>query len=743
MFRRPTEDDNPDNVWQPLWNAIQDIQANGSDGERFDELYRRAYTTLFHGQGAILYGGLREAVVEQLVNNVRPRIVASAQDTFLQTLNSAWNEHQAKMKVIDHFALHMDSVYVPQNEEHSVYNLGRVIFRDEIARHVDIRDTLRDALLHMINRERMGENVDRVLIKDTCEMLGKLGIDNSVYEQDFERPFLAQTASFYALESEKHLAKMTAIAYVDMAEQRISEEVELAKECLSVSTQRLIRHVVYEELVANHVKKIVDMEGSGVVHMLVHKQVEELARMFRLLSHTKNGLETFLDRANTYVRELGRSIMTEDGDETDSLCIVKKLLDLKDQFDHLLHSSFNGERLVKQMIDANFEYFLSLNRKSPEHLALFVDDILSNSIKEMTRHQREQLLDKTVAIFRFLKDKDLFESYYREHLCKRLLLNEGVSEDAEKSMIFKLKAQCGRMFTSKLEAVLNDVAISNTMTAQFKTILASCEIDLHELDLNVRLLTKGSWPVPAVTQQIKIPAAPRGVFETFRLFYMAKHKARKLTLQPQFGSAELSVFDEDNELSMYSASPHRSCDAHTYTILVSTYQMCVLMLFNDLERIPFEDIAYKTGIPEEDLVNVLLSLSAGKSNERVLVKEPEANDIKRGQVFAVNHSFAPESRQVKIVLLAAQRKNEANRNEAVAENVISGELRFQLDAAIVRVMKKHRKLSYNELVPEVISLLRIGFIPSPHEIKKRIEAMEKREYIKRALDDEDVYTYVP
>lgn len=50
----------------------------------------------------------------------------------------------------------------------------------------------------MVMRERRGEKVDRISIKNACQMLMVLGINSrSVYEEDFERPFLQQSAEFY------------------------------------------------------------------------------------------------------------------------------------------------------------------------------------------------------------------------------------------------------------------------------------------------------------------------------------------------------------------------------------------------------------------------------------------------------------------------------------------------------------------------------------------------------------------
>lgn len=57
---------------------------------------------------------------------------------------------------------------------------------------------MRETLLGMVARERRGEIVDRIAIKNACIMLMRLGINSrQVYEEDFERPFLQQSVEFY------------------------------------------------------------------------------------------------------------------------------------------------------------------------------------------------------------------------------------------------------------------------------------------------------------------------------------------------------------------------------------------------------------------------------------------------------------------------------------------------------------------------------------------------------------------
>lgn len=55
--------------------------------------------------------------------------------------------------------------------------------------------------MEMVVRERKGEVADKLSVRAACQMLMVLGIDSrAVYEEDFERPFLSQSAEFYRVQ---------------------------------------------------------------------------------------------------------------------------------------------------------------------------------------------------------------------------------------------------------------------------------------------------------------------------------------------------------------------------------------------------------------------------------------------------------------------------------------------------------------------------------------------------------------
>uniref|UniRef100_A0A672PAC7 Cullin-3-like n=1 Tax=Sinocyclocheilus grahami TaxID=75366 RepID=A0A672PAC7_SINGR len=651
------------NIWDLLKNAIQEIQRKNNSGLSFEELYRNAYTMVLHKHGEKLYTGLREVVTEHLINKVRDDVLNSLNNNFLQTLNQAWNDHQTAMVMIRDILMYMDRVYVQQNNVENVYNLGLIIFRDQVVRYGCVRDHLKQTLLDMIARERRGEVVDRGAIRNACQMLMILGLEGrSVYEEDFEAPFLEMSAEFFQMESQKFLAENSASVYIKKVEARINEEIERVIHCLDKTTEEPIVKVVERELISKHMKTIVEMENSGLVHMLKNGKTEDLACMYKLFSRVPNGLKTMCECMSSYLREQGKALVSEEGEGKNPVDYIQGLLDLKSRFDRFLQESFNNDRLFKQTIAGDFEYFLNLNSRSPEYLSLFIDDKLKKGVKGFRQH------------------------------------------------------------------------------------LTSTGVSLGGVDLTVRVLTTGYWPTQSATPKCSIPPSPRHAFEVFRRFYLAKHSGRQLTLQHHMGSADLNAtfygpIKKEDGSDMVGGAQVTGSNARKHILQVSTFQMTILMLFNNREKSTFEEIQQETDIPERELVRALQSLACGKPTQRVLTKEPKSKEIESGHVFTVNDQFTSRLHRVKIQTVAAK-QGESDPERKETRQKVDDDRKHEIEAAIVRIMKSRKKMQHNVLVAEVTQQLRARFLPSPVVIKKRIEGLIEREYLARTPEDRKVYTYV-
>ena len=116
---------------------------------------------VLHKHGEKLYTGTRDVVTEHLVEKVRQDVIDSLINNFLTTLNAAWEDHRTAMVMIRDILMYMDRVYVSVQKLEPIYNLGVILFRDNVVRYGPIRDHLRQTLLEMVGKERRGEVVDK------------------------------------------------------------------------------------------------------------------------------------------------------------------------------------------------------------------------------------------------------------------------------------------------------------------------------------------------------------------------------------------------------------------------------------------------------------------------------------------------------------------------------------------------------------------------------------------------------
>lgn len=80
-----------------------------------------------------------------------------------------------------------------------------------------------------------------------------------------------------------------------------------------------------------------------------------------------------------------------------------------------------------------------------------------------------------MTVFKYIEDKDVFQKFYSKTLARRLVNNQSSSEDAEASMISKLKEACGFEYTAKLQRMFQDVNSTRELNAKFLNYLQSQE----------------------------------------------------------------------------------------------------------------------------------------------------------------------------------------------------------------------------------------------------------------------------
>ena len=222
--------------------------------------------------------------------------------------------------------------------------------------------------------------------------------------------------------------------------------------------------------------------------------------------------------------------------------LVKDLIALHKRCESFVVNQFNQHPSFERALTRAFEEIMNTdvgNLPNAEYIASFCDRILKKGGDRLTDAEVEIQLTNCVQLFSYLNDKDLFSDIYRNLLSKRLLNNKSANDDAEKSMISKLKLKCGAQFTSKLEGMRNDLLQGKDHVNRFLDFDKS-SYNIESIDFNVQVLTTGFWP-KTIETKLQLPKIMQSCVDAFTEYYNKNTEARKLTFVPSLGSCTVTM----------------------------------------------------------------------------------------------------------------------------------------------------------------------------------------------------------
>ncbi|KAJ3077130.1 hypothetical protein HK102_005291 [Quaeritorhiza haematococci] len=718
--------------------------------------------------GADLYNNLREFLRKHLME-----MLGTSEQYFDEPLlafyTKQWNRYTMASTLVHHIFRYLNRHWVKReiDEGHrniyDIYTLSLVSWRDHL--FMSVQQNVMNAVLKLIERQRNGETIDTGLIKNVVESFVSLGLDENdatkstleVYRQYFEHPFVSATESYYKAESEKFISENTITDYMKKAESRLIEEENRVQLYLHASTHKPLVTTCETVLIKNHTGPI----QEEFQNLLDQDKIEDLSRMYGLLSRVPDGLEKLRMIFETHVRRQGLSAIEkvaeaaassnsadkgddeeeekpaakkkgkagEKSDAVDPKVYVDALLSVHKKYSDLVNVAFRGEAGFVASLDKACREFVNRNRvckagssKSPELLARFCDALLRKSSKVAEEGEVEDVLNSIMTVFKYVEDKDVFQKFYSKMLAKRLVNATSASDDAEASMISKLKEACGFEYTSKLQRMFTDMGISKDLNDSFREQMERTHEKDELLDFNILVLGTASWPLTAPSSGFNIPDDLLKTYERFQTFYQVKHNGRKLNWLFQLSKGELKT-------SYLKASKTG------YTFQVSTYQMGILLQYNNATSYTWEELLQSTALTPEVLQGQLGILVKAK----VLQVQDGASVGSEGSKYDLNFDF--KSKKIRVNLNMPV-KSEQKAETEETHKTVEEDRKLLIQAAIVRIMKTRKVLKHVTLMNEVISQLQSRFKPKIPDIKKCIDVLLEKEYIERAEGQKDMYSYV-
>jgi len=699
-----------------------------------------------------MYERYTHSILDYLLTKVTPSLnvdrLSSHDATFLKQWKQRWYNQKLIVQGLAKLFMYLDRFYTPNTDGVcSLKEQGYKLYKENIFDHFS--SYARQAILNAIEKERNHEEQDRHLLQESVSVFVEMGYNYAskklqVYTSDLEKYVVEHAGAYYQRKSVTWMEQDSCPVYLEKAEAMLNAEKHRVESYLNRNTLDPLLKECYQKLLKTHQRELLKKK-TGLHHLLATNSVTDLSRLYRLYKNYESDLEPIAEMFLEHIKTAGSEIVENAQNSSSSApapaapaaaadgaapapavnsadanhALVKSLIDLHAQYNEIVTVCFEKAQVMQKALKKAFEDFINKDNRVSKLLAKFVNDVLKKGTKVNVKDV-EATLDNVVFLYGYIQEKDVFERDYQLFLATRLLMGLCESEHSEKSMIAKLKTECGYQWTNKLEGMFKDVQLSKDLMAEFKKVMTASVTSDVQLDVNV--CTTGMWPSTNKSQSCKMPAELTPSCEKYQRFYLNKHSGHKLEWRYDQGQAELAVD--------FSSSMRRG-------LVCSTYQMMILLVFNNFKRVTYKQILDVTGIPRFECANHLLSLCHPKVN--VVLKRPNTKKLEDNHQFMLNGGYKNQMKKVSIPLLKAVENEESGEEENKA---IELQRRHQMDAAIVRIMKTRKTLRHNMLVAEVVSQLSARFKPKPNDIKKRIEALIEQEYMERDANERGTYNYL-
>ncbi|RDB27309.1 Cullin-4 [Hypsizygus marmoreus] len=689
------------------------------------------YVVTVSNKGEGLYGTLKMEL-DQSIGRLANGLIGSKAEgvEWIPDFVKASQWFETKIALLKALLTYLDQVYVisePNTE--SIRDIAFSLFLSKIFENPQIAIRLRSGILEWANWERKFR-LEHDLRPDIVALVSHL-VTHKQYAT-FEEYYIKTTESFYTAESDELSKSMKADpkGFFKHAYLRIEEETKRAKDILPVGSWSLVRETTERAIWGG---RLTWLSTETVGPYVDSEDITTLATMYKLFSRV-DGVKALVAAFRAHVQATVQNIVKDTANDEN---MVQRLLDFKRLADLAIKSAFLDDKIgapdtssasavPDKQPNSEFTYaltdaftmgFKARHNKPAEMIAKYLDKAMRKGQGATSDADFEALLDSALALYRFTDDKDVFRTFYHRALAKRLLLQRSASDDFEAAMLKKLKEKYDPEFGMG-EDMFKDLALSRELMEDYHSKL---DPDSPGQKLSVMVLQRSAWPFTVQKASVDLPPNMQAELTAFTEYYKKRHSGHVLDWDHALGTAIMTgrFKPGSKELSL------------------SLYQGIVLLLFNDTTELRYPEILEQTRMSPDELKRTLQSLACGK--KKVLKKVPPGRDVDETDVFKFNADFDDPRPKVHVSSIQAKVTLEESRRTNIS---IEGDRKHYLDAAIVRVMKARKEMTYEQLKAATIEAVKSHFVPQVDAIKKRIDYLVENDYLERSAEDKSKFLYI-
>ncbi|KAF1938487.1 Cullin-domain-containing protein [Clathrospora elynae] len=739
-----------DQTWGKLEKALDTIFRQGDIDFSLEELYRGVENVCRQNMAKDVKERLIAKCKDYVGGSLKAKVKESLGRTNVDVLRAtlqAWAVWNSQTKYLDWIFCYLDRAYLLPRQE-SLRDISITLFRSIIFEHAKLNNRIIDGACDLVAADRTGSDLDSEMFSKTVNMFHEM----HVYTLKFEPRLMDLSQEYVVKWADAESAEKSLPDYVRGTRALIDREMKRVEMfSLPNTTKRELLTLLEDHLISRKESRLINQDE--LADLLELNAVEDLELLYTLLERRKLG-DKLRPGFMKWVEDEGTAIVFNEKEQEN---MVTQLLSLKRQLDTLLKLSFHRDPELGEGLREAFDKFMNKtkktnaswgtdNSKTGEMIAKYVDMLLRGGAKaipaQLSRKTEKPAaveaeddnedavfdedsevnnqLDQVLDLFRFLHGKAVFEAFYKKDLARRLLMGRSASADAERSMLSRLKIECGGGFTANLEQMFRDIELSREEMTSYKNIGEERNEKLS-LDLSVNILSAAAWPTYP-TVPVILPQQIQAAIDKFEAHYKIKHSGRKLEFKHALAHCQVKA----------------KFPKGLKELVVSSFQAIVLLLFNgrkDDEHIDYNYLKEATGLPPAELNRTLQSLACAKV--RPLTKHPKGREINPSDTFTLNTSFTDPKYRIKINTV--QLKETAAENKETHERV-AADRNYETQAAIVRILKARKRISHAELVSETIKATRNRGTLEVSGIKRNIDRLIEKEFLER--EEDGLYAYI-
>lgn len=762
-------------MYMEVYTAIYNycVNKSSSAGQFNTDNSRQSQSSLL--VGGEIYQKLKDCLQEYLSDLQR-----DGSETFLQFYVRRWKRFTVGAIFLNHAFDYMNRYWVQKERsdgKRHIFDINTLCLMTwkEVMFDKNV-DLLVKEILEQIRLQREGHVILQADTTVAIRSFVALGIDPqdlkklnlNVYIQHFEKTFLESTRQYYSMLSKDYLASHSVTEYIFEAQEKIKDEETKIVLYLDEHTKKLLSEALNVVLITEHSEAL----ENEFITLLDSRDENKIATLYNLMQRDILLLPKLAQAYEGYVKRTGESEISKlikehnakvnENTEDSNLGkkpattatvppsdYVKKLIEVYETFIKITRDCFQNGSLFTKALDNACRAYINVNElaippgslksatsKTPEMLAKYSDQLLkrSNKAGESTS---ELSADDIMTVFKFLTDKDAFETHYRRLFARRLIHGTSTSEEDEELVIQRLQSENSMEYTGKITKMLQDIRLSKQLEKEFESAIKIAPDYSRPKypDFQPFVLAETMWPFSYQDVEFNLPQELVPTHRGLEKLYTNKHNGRVLKWLWPLCRGEMVA-----DIGKPGKPP--------FIFTVTLFQMAILLLFNERSTVTLEEIQDHTNLSTSNIASSIIPFIRWKLVQQ---SPPGLDALSRPDTqFKLSTPYKAMKTKINFaagvksdisgVSATAGKNGEPSEGQKI-EKELSTERQIFLEACIVRIMKARRKLPHATLVNECIAQSHQRFNAKVSLIKRAIDNLISKEYLQRC-DDGESYEYL-